>query len=348
MSNSNIIENPNNEEHEKLVQSQFNINVAFYVHLKAYNNSVREELEKRLSEVFFFTRGIDWKFDSFGIEKTGSRGTEVLGYFIFRAVELDKLQKLFVEEFKDYENAINENTAMLMKVHKSNYSIEGFASDVDFEDIVKTAQQNSVIDYYDMGSGHMIDLPFNLSQKEPSILEIMKYKPSLLSFSGDKLLGSVQAGIIIGKKELISKIKKNQLLRMLRVDKITLSILEDNLNSYLKNDLDDIPTLKMLFTSLETLENRANSLKEKIDTICTAQVLETQTLIGGGTTPNRKIPSFGVTISYKDFKPNKIEKLFRQNNLICRIENEKVLLDFRTIQENEITQIASIIAKVFN
>ena len=106
MSNSNIIENPNNEEQEKLVQSQFNINVAFYVHLKAYNNSVREELEKRLSEVFFFTRGVDWKFDSFGIEKTGSRGTEVLGYFIFRAVELEKLQKLFVEEFKDYDNAI--------------------------------------------------------------------------------------------------------------------------------------------------------------------------------------------------------------------------------------------------
>jgi hypothetical protein len=106
MSSSNIIENPNNEEEEKLVQSQFNINVAFYVHLKAYNNSVREELEKRLSEVFFFSKGIDWKFDSFGIEKTGSRGAAVLGYFIFRAVELDKLQKLFVDEFKDYDNAI--------------------------------------------------------------------------------------------------------------------------------------------------------------------------------------------------------------------------------------------------
>jgi hypothetical protein len=106
MSNINIIEKPSNEEEEKLVQSQFNINVAFYVHLKAYNNDVREELEKRISEVFFFTRGIDWKFDSFGIEKTGSRGTEILGYFIFRAVELEKLQKLFVDEFKDYDNAI--------------------------------------------------------------------------------------------------------------------------------------------------------------------------------------------------------------------------------------------------
>ena len=249
---------------------------------------------------------------------------------------------------RDYENALNENTSMLMKVHKSNYSIEGFASDVDFEDIVKTAQQNNVIDYYDMGSGHMIDLPFNLSSKEPSILEIMKYNPSLLSFSGDKLLGSVQAGIIIGKKELISKIKKNQLLRMLRVDKITLSILEDNLNSYLKNDLNDIPTLNMLFTSIETLEKRATILKEKIQDICTCEVISSETLIGGGTTPNKKIPSIAVIISYKDFKASKIEKLFRQNNLIARIENEKVLLDFRTIQENEIEQIANIISGVFN
>ena len=126
MSNSNIIENPNNEEQEKLVQSQFNINVAFYVHLKAYNNSVREELEKRLSEVFFFTRGIDWKFDSFGIEKTGSRGSSVLGYFIFRAVELDKLQKLFVDEFKDYDNAIKItcSVAKYEKIEESFFELE--------------------------------------------------------------------------------------------------------------------------------------------------------------------------------------------------------------------------------
>jgi len=106
MSNTGIIEKPKNEDQEKLVQSQFNINVAFYVHLKAFNNSVREELEKRISEVFFFTRGIDWKFDSFGIEKTGSRGNDVLGYFIFRAVEIEKLQKLFINEFKNYDNSI--------------------------------------------------------------------------------------------------------------------------------------------------------------------------------------------------------------------------------------------------
>ena len=126
MNNSNKIEKPTNEEQEKLIQSQFNINVAFYVHLKAYNNSVREELERRLSEVFFFSKGIDWKFDSFGIEKTGSSGCEVLGYFIFRAVELEKLQKLFVDEFKDYDNAIKISCSISKyeKIEESFFELE--------------------------------------------------------------------------------------------------------------------------------------------------------------------------------------------------------------------------------
>jgi hypothetical protein len=123
---SNIIEKPSNEAQEKLVQSQFNTNVAFYVHLKAYDNKVREDLEKRITEVFFFTRGVDWKFDSFGIEKAGSRGTEVLGYFIFRTVEIDKLQKLFIEEFKGYENAIKItcSVAKYEKVEESFFDLD--------------------------------------------------------------------------------------------------------------------------------------------------------------------------------------------------------------------------------
>ena len=248
---------------------------------------------------------------------------------------------------RDYENAICENTSMLMKVHKSNYSIEGFTSEVQVEEIVKVASENNIIDYYDMGSGHMIDLPYNLSSDEPSILKIMQYNPSLLSFSGDKLLGSVQAGIIIGKKELIAKIKKNQLLRMLRVDKITLCILEDTINSYLKNDLESIPTLKMLHTSVETLEKRATNLKEKISTICKCEVIKTSTMVGGGTTPNKKIPSIALTLEYKNLKPNKIEELLRENLIISRIENDKVILDFRTIQENEIEKIEEILNKLF-
>ncbi|MGA1941232.1 L-seryl-tRNA(Sec) selenium transferase [Arcobacter sp. YIC-310] len=249
---------------------------------------------------------------------------------------------------RDYENAIDENTSMLMKVHKSNYSIEGFTSEVSYEDIIKVANEHNVIDYYDMGSGHIIDLPYNLDLSEPSLIKYMQHKPSLLSFSGDKLLGSVQAGIIVGKKELIAKIKKNQLLRMLRVDKLTLAILEDNLTSYLKGQTQDIPTLKMLHEDIKTLEQRANTLKQSIEDICKCEVIKTQSLIGGGTTPNKKIPTIALTLEYKDYKANKIEKLLRKQNLIIRIENEKVLVDFRSIQEHEVKEIEEIIRGVFN
>ena len=134
----------------------------------------------------------------------------------------------------DYENALNENTAMLMKVHQSNFSIEGFSEDTSYADIKEICEANNLIDYYDLGSGYIPNLPYNLSNNEPSLSTILKDNPSLVSFSGDKLFGSVQAGIIAGKKELISKLKKNQLLRMLRVDKITLSILEETIKSYLR------------------------------------------------------------------------------------------------------------------
>jgi len=249
---------------------------------------------------------------------------------------------------KDYENAFNENTAILMKVHKSNYSIEGFTSEVSHEDIVKVAKQNDVIDYYDMGSGHMIDLPFNLNNSEPSVKDIMKYNPSLISFSGDKLLGSIQAGIIVGKKKYIDQLKKNQLLRMLRVDKITLAILEDNITSLLLDKKEDIPTLNMLFTSTEILEQRASDLKSHISDICKCEVIQTQTVIGGGTTPNKKIPTVALSIEFNNHKPNKIEQLFRQKRVIGRIESEKFLIDFRSIREKELQILQRLIKEVIN
>jgi L-seryl-tRNA(Ser) seleniumtransferase len=249
---------------------------------------------------------------------------------------------------RDYENAINENTSMLMKVHKSNYSIEGFTSEVDFEEIIDIAKQNNVIDYYDMGSGHLIDLPYGLDKSEPSVSKIMKYNPSLLSFSGDKLLGSVQAGIIVGKKELIDKLKKNQLLRMLRVDKITLALLEENVKSILLGQIDDIPTLKMLFTTTKKLEENAKNLQENISCITNTSIRHTQTVIGGGTTPNKKIPTVALALKIKQYKPNKIEKLLRAKNIVGRIENEEFLLDFRTIQKEDLSIIQKAIEEIIN
>lgn len=246
----------------------------------------------------------------------------------------------------DYENAINEKTSMLMKVHKSNYSIEGFSSEVEFKELIKLAKGNGVIDYYDMGSGHLVDLPYGLEQYEPSVLEYMKENPSLLSFSGDKLLGSVQAGIIVGKKEYIAKLKKNQLLRMLRVDKLTLALLEESVKSILLENMDEIPTLKMLFASTDELRENAQILYASIDDIAECEIIDTKTVIGGGTTPNRTIPSVALSMKIKNYKPAKMEKLFRAKKIIGRIEDDRFLIDFRAINKNEIAQIIQVTKEI--
>lgn len=249
---------------------------------------------------------------------------------------------------KDYENAITSNSAMLMKVHKSNYSIEGFSSEVAIEEIIRTARTNDLIDYYDMGSGHFVDLPYGLDKDEPSVLKIMQHNPCLLSFSGDKLLGSVQAGIIVGQKKYIEALKKNQLLRMLRVDKLTLALLEESIKSLLLGKIDEIPTLKMLFTPLEVLKQRAMRIQNNIQALCQCEIKETKTIIGGGTTPNKKIPTIALSLAFKGLKPHKIEQLFRAKNVIGRIEEEQFLLDFRTLLEEELPLLETTIKAILH
>jgi len=126
MDNTNIVKKPETKYEKKLVQEKYNVNVAFYVHLKEYNNNVRVELEKRLEEIFFYSKGVDWKFDSFGIEKSGSRNKNVLGYFIFRTANLSELKKLFKEYFEDYENAIKItcSVAEYQKISESFFELE--------------------------------------------------------------------------------------------------------------------------------------------------------------------------------------------------------------------------------
>lgn len=126
MDNSDITQKAENVLERKLTQDKYNVNVAFYVHLKAFDNDVRAELERRLEEVFFFSKGIDWKFDSFGIEKTGSRGKNVLGYFIFRTANITDLKKLFLQEFKDYDNAlkITCSIAEYQKIKEEFFELE--------------------------------------------------------------------------------------------------------------------------------------------------------------------------------------------------------------------------------
>jgi len=228
----------------------------------------------------------------------------------------------------DYKDAINNQTAILMKVHRSNFTIEGFSSEVEYPQIKELAKDNGLIDYYDLGSGYIPTLPYNLGSKELPISKILESDPDLISFSGDKLFGSVQAGIIAGKKSLIEKLKQNQLLRMLRVDKITLSILEETIRAYLEERYDLIPTLKMLMTDTEELKIRAQKMHEDIG-IEKTEVKETTTFMGGGTLPNREFPTIALHIKGK---ASDLERRFRQKDIIGRIERDMFLIDLRALE----------------
>ncbi|NPA74401.1 MAG: L-seryl-tRNA(Sec) selenium transferase [Epsilonproteobacteria bacterium] len=244
-------------------------------------------------------------------------------------------------KLQDYKEAINEDTAMLMKVHKSNYTIEGFSQEVGIEELVKLSKERGLLDYYDLGSAYLPKLPYGLSDAEPSIFEILKHSPSLVSFSGDKLFGSVQAGIILGKKDLIKKLKKNQILRMFRVDKLTLSLLENTAIAYLKERYEDISTLKMILQDTKELKKRAQKIVKK--TNLKTKPKESFTFVGGGTFPNRKIPTIVLEI---DGDAMGLQKAFRDKRVIGRIENDKFLLDMRTLQDRDIEPLCNIINEI--
>jgi L-seryl-tRNA(Ser) seleniumtransferase len=234
----------------------------------------------------------------------------------------------------DYENAITKEAALLMKVHKSNYTIEGFSAEASTDELVTLAKQHNLMSYYDLGSAYLPELPWGLSQAEPSIMRLMENPPDLMSFSGDKLLGSVQAGIIVGKKALVAQLKKNQILRMFRVDKITLSLLEQTALTYRRGDYDRIPILRMLTATPETLAARAEALQAQLNT--PTQTKTSRTYVGGGTMPNRKIPT--VILAFEG-DPQHLEAHFRTHRIIGRIEAERFVLDMRTIDEKDFEQI---------
>ncbi len=246
-------------------------------------------------------------------------------------------------KLSDYEKAIDENCSMLMKVHKSNYTIEGFSEEVNMQEISQLARQKGLFDYYDLGSAYLPSLPHGLSNAEPSIFEILKQSPSLVSFSGDKLFGSIQAGIILGTKKLINQLKQNQILRMFRVDKLTLAILENTAISYIKHSYDEIPTLKMIFQDLKTLQEKAQIITTNINT--EIEIKKSSTFVGGGTFPNRKIPT--ITLKLKG-NALKLQEKFRKKRVIGRIEDDSFLLDLRSVQDKEINTLISTINEILS
>lgn len=244
----------------------------------------------------------------------------------------------------DYENALDENTKMLVKVHRSNFDIVGFKQDTSLEEVASLAKERGIISYYDLGGGAVSHLAcFN---SEPVPQKLIKTGVDLLSFSGDKLFGSVQAGIILGKKELIAKLRKNQLLRMLRSDKITLALLASTALSYLDKDYNSVPTIFLLSRSTSELKSVAKRINNSCKNI--ASIIDTATFGGGGTLPNVKIQS--VALAFRAKRGQKIENLerdFRQKGVIGRIENQCFLLDLRSVLPSDESALITAINSIF-
>ncbi|MDO9758952.1 L-seryl-tRNA(Sec) selenium transferase [Glaesserella parasuis] len=246
---------------------------------------------------------------------------------------------------KDYRNAINENTAFLMKVHTSNYQIQGFTSSVSEEELVALGQEFNLPVISDLGSGSLTDMQALNLPAEPIVQQKVASGVDLVSFSGDKLLGGPQAGIIVGKKALIDQLQQHPFKRVLRCDKVILSGLEATLRHYLFPDrlADDLPTLHLLTQSLDTLQHKAERLKvalsKRLDCRYLLQIEPSEAQIGSGALPTEKIPSLAVTISAdKQSDLLELEKQFKTypNPIIARFAQQKMWLDVRSVAEFEV------------
>ena len=233
---------------------------------------------------------------------------------------------------RDYEEAINENSKLILKVHRSNFDIVGFSEDTAMPDLSALAKEQNLIDYFDLGSGFYGELPYGLERNEPNLKNLKD--ASLVSFSGDKLFGSVQCGIILGKKGLIAKLKKNQLLRMLRVDKVIISLLAESVKAYANREFRLITTIKQLYKSVDELENTANFINSRLKN--PLEVVRTTTFVGGGTMPNKRIPSVALAVKGN---ANENEAKFRKNLVIGRIEEGKFLLDLRSVLDADVQNL---------
>jgi L-seryl-tRNA(Ser) seleniumtransferase len=253
--------------------------------------------------------------------------------------EVGTTNRTFVE---DYEHAINEYTGLLMKAHTSNYKIRGFVHETTGEEFISLSRKYNLPAYYDAGSGMLFPLKTFGMHDEPCIIEELKKGWDIISFSGDKLLGAPQAGIILGEKTYIDALKKNPITRMLRPDKFTLAALESTLLLYLDEVTAqrEIPTLKMVYEDKNVLKRRAQQLirkmkglSEKLSFVTT----EISSEVGGGSLPDVLIPSFGIAIKPLAMSVEALEERLRSLDvpIIGRIEKDMFLLNMRTILKED-------------
>jgi L-seryl-tRNA(Ser) seleniumtransferase len=250
---------------------------------------------------------------------------------------------------RDYENAVDDQTALLLKVHKSNYSVVGFSAEVSLKELVALGQKHQIPVMEDLGSGTFIDFSRYGLLKEPTVQESVSAGVDIITFSGDKLLGGPQAGLVVGKKTCIDRIKKNPITRALRIDKLTLAALESTLRLYRDEEtaVQAIPTLRMMLQPIATLEEKAGRLKKMLESSgcsrLTVASLDIVSRPGGGTLPLLELPSKGLGITVDGLSANAIEKSLRLSSppIIGRIEDDMYVMDMRTLQDDELEVIRS-------
>lgn len=253
----------------------------------------------------------------------------------------------------DYGNKINENTGVLLKVHTSNFKILGFTEEVPSEELVKLGQERNIPVIEDIGSGTLIDFSKYGFTYEPTVQESIKKGVDVITFSGDKMLGGPQAGIIVGKKEYIDRMKKNQLTRALRIDKMTLAALEGTLKYYLdeKEAIENIPTLYMILSDKDIHKKRAQRLKRRLQNKVkdfSFSIEEDYSMVGGGSMPEERIPTYVIKAKSSKFSPQELEKKLRSNkvSIIIRVSNDEVIMDVRTIFDKDFDIIVDAFEKL--
>ena len=239
----------------------------------------------------------------------------------------------------DYENAINDKTRLLLRVHPSNFAITGFTDKPSLEELVELSKRSGLPLIEDLGSGCLVDLsPAGIT--EPVVRRSLAAGVSIVLFSGDKLLGGPQAGIIAGKKELIARVRRHPLFRALRVDKLTIAALEATLGAYLRGAVDEIPALRMIRMTMQEINRRAqNFLREITPELPLGEVeleiADGTSLAGGGSTPTQSLPTKLIRIASARYSASQLEQRLRRApagiSVIARVEEDRLILDLRTV-----------------
>ena len=254
----------------------------------------------------------------------------------------------------DYEGAIRDDTALLLKVHTSNYAIVGFTSSVPLKDMVALGAKYHLPVMKDLGSGNFVDFSKYGLIKEPTVQETVAAGADVITFSGDKMLGGPQAGIIVGKEDAVDRIKKNPINRALRIDKMTLAALEATLHLYRDEAeaVSAIPTLCMLTMPAKVIAAKARRLRDRLKRLGNNRLkvllINSSSRVGGGSLPLQELPTKCVGIKIDGLSANRIERMMRQATppVIGRIEDELVVMDMRTVQDEEIAVIAATFEKI--